>query len=118
MDDVRAVMDAVGLERAAMYGTSEGGAMSLLFAATYPERVRALVLYGGYPRFLASPDYPEGMVSPESAKERMDDLRIRWGQGVTASVMAPERLADHEYLERQQRWERLSEMGRSHRSRM
>jgi pimeloyl-ACP methyl ester carboxylesterase len=47
MDDVRAVMDAAGSGRAALLGTSEGAPMSLLFAATYPERVRALVLYGG-----------------------------------------------------------------------
>jgi len=107
MDDVRAVMDAVSLERAAVFGTSEGGAMSLLFAATYPERVQALVLYGAYPRAVAAPDYPEG-VSPEFAKERMEDLRTRWGQGITASVMAPERVADEPFLERQRRWERLS----------
>src|SRR5262249_50793242 len=48
MDDVRAVMDAAGSERAALFGISEGGSMSLLFAATYPERVPALVLYGSY----------------------------------------------------------------------
>jgi pimeloyl-ACP methyl ester carboxylesterase len=51
MDDVRAVMDAVGSERAALFGISEGGAMSMLFAATYPERTRALVLYGTYGHF-------------------------------------------------------------------
>jgi pimeloyl-ACP methyl ester carboxylesterase len=51
MDDVRAVMDAVGSERAALYGNSEGGAMSMLFAATYPERTRALALYGAYAHY-------------------------------------------------------------------
>ncbi len=50
MDDVRAVMDAVGSERAALFGVSEGGAMSMLFAATYPERTRALAFYGSYAR--------------------------------------------------------------------
>src|SRR6516165_8084897 len=50
MDDVRAVMDAVGSERAALFGISDGGPMSLLFAATYPERVSALVLYGSFAR--------------------------------------------------------------------
>jgi pimeloyl-ACP methyl ester carboxylesterase len=50
MDDVRAVMDAACCERAALFGVSEGGPMSLLFAATYPERARALVLYGSYAR--------------------------------------------------------------------
>src|SRR5215470_5993703 len=82
--------------RLVMFDTSEGGAMSLLFAATYPERVQALVLYGAYPRAVAAPDYPEG-VSPEFAKERMEDLRTRWGQGITASVMAPERVADEPF---------------------
>ena len=51
MDDVRAVMDAAGCERAALFGVSEGGAMSVLFAATYPERTQALVLYGTYSHF-------------------------------------------------------------------
>jgi pimeloyl-ACP methyl ester carboxylesterase len=51
MDDVRAVMDAAGSEHAAVFGTSEGGAMSMLFAATYPERVQALVLCGTYAHF-------------------------------------------------------------------
>ena len=50
MDDVRAVMDAAGSERAALFGVSEGGGMSMLFAATYPERTRALVFYGSYAR--------------------------------------------------------------------
>jgi pimeloyl-ACP methyl ester carboxylesterase len=50
MDDVRTVMDAVNSEQAALFGISEGGAMSMLFAATYPERTRALALYGSYAR--------------------------------------------------------------------
>src|SRR5690242_8532165 len=58
MDDVRAVMDAVGSERAALIGWSEGVAMSSLFAATYPERAWALVLYGGVARELRASDYP------------------------------------------------------------
>ena len=107
MDDVRAVMDAVGLERGVVFGTSEGGAMSLLFTATYPERVQALILYGAYARQVAAPDYPEG-ISPEIAKDRMEALRTRWGQGIMAGVMAAERVADPAFLERLARWERLS----------
>src|SRR5262249_26511709 len=91
--DVRAGMDARGLERGVVFGTSEGGAMSLLFAATYPERVQALILYGAYARQVAAPDYPEG-ISPEIAKDRMEALRTRWGQGIMASHMAPERMTD------------------------
>jgi class 3 adenylate cyclase len=60
MDDVRAVMDAADCERAAIMGWSEGVAMSALFAATYPQRAWALVLYGGFARELRAPDYPWG----------------------------------------------------------
>ena len=58
MDDVRAVMDAVGAERAALLGHVDGAAMAMLFAATYPERVFALVLFQGKPRFVRAPDFP------------------------------------------------------------
>lgn len=61
MDDVRAVIDAAGAEQAALFGISEGGPMSLMFAATYPARTTALVLYGTYARMLRAPDYPIGM---------------------------------------------------------
>ena len=59
MDDVRAVMDAADCERAAVVGLSEGGPMALLFAATYPERVSALVLWATFARIAWAPDYPE-----------------------------------------------------------
>src|SRR5215218_7691395 len=58
MDDVRAVMDAAGSERAVLMGISEGAPMCLLFAATYPERTQALVLHGGMARSTEAPDYP------------------------------------------------------------
>ena len=60
MDDVRAVMDAAGSARAALVGISEGTPMSLLFAATYPERTDALVFIGGFARMMWAPDYPIG----------------------------------------------------------
>jgi pimeloyl-ACP methyl ester carboxylesterase len=69
MDDVRAVMDAVGSRRAALMGVSEGVPMSLLFAATHPERVGALVCHGGLARTLWAPDYPWGV--PEADYQRM-----------------------------------------------
>jgi class 3 adenylate cyclase len=69
MDDVRAVMDAAGSERAAVIGVSEGGPMSALFAATYPDRVWALVLKGSLARSLRAPDYPWGYDEAEALDE-------------------------------------------------
>jgi pimeloyl-ACP methyl ester carboxylesterase/class 3 adenylate cyclase len=79
MDDVRAVMDAVGSERAAIVGVSEGGAMTLLFAATYPERVAAAVLYGAYPSTLAREDFPWG-AAREEIDEAIRDRTRRWNE--------------------------------------
>jgi class 3 adenylate cyclase len=78
MDDVRAVMDAVGSSRAALLGSSEGGPMSALFAATYPERTAALVLYGSLPRFVRAPDYPWGPSREEFEREDEEEART-WG---------------------------------------
>jgi pimeloyl-ACP methyl ester carboxylesterase len=75
MDDVRAVMDAVGSRRAAFYGVSEGAAMSLLFAATYPERTAALILRSAFPRRMWAPDYPWGRTEEEYEREVERDLR-------------------------------------------
>ena len=69
MDDVRAVMDAVGSPRAALLGSSEGGPMSVLFAATYPERTLALVLWSAFPRYTWAPDYPWGLSEQEAEEE-------------------------------------------------
>jgi hypothetical protein len=65
MDDVRAVLDAVGSSRAVVLGISEGGAMSALFAATHPERALALVLMGTFARMMRAPDYPIGLAEDE-----------------------------------------------------
>lgn len=82
MDDVRAVLDAVGSERAALVGISEGGPMSLLFAATYPERVAALVLWSSFARVSLAPDYPEGV--PDEVFERTyARIERYWGSGRT-----------------------------------
>jgi class 3 adenylate cyclase len=78
MDDVRAVMDGAGSEHAALMGVSEGGPLAVLFAATYPERTLALVLYGSAPRFSRAPGYPWGPTREEAHAE-IDDLRRRWG---------------------------------------
>jgi pimeloyl-ACP methyl ester carboxylesterase/class 3 adenylate cyclase len=78
MDDVRAVMDAAGSERAALVGVSEGGPMSVLFAATYPERCRALALYGSLPRFTRAPGFPYGMTREEAERDNAEGERL-WG---------------------------------------
>jgi class 3 adenylate cyclase len=92
MDDLRAVMDAVGSARAAIMGVSEGTPMSILFAATYPERVSALVLQAGAPRFIWAPDYTFG----ESVEENERWIRRaldEWGSPAfleeSVALMAP-----------------------------
>jgi pimeloyl-ACP methyl ester carboxylesterase len=76
MDDVRAVMDAVGSRRAAFFGLSEGAAMSILFAATHPERTAALVVRSGFPRRMWATDYPWGRTEEEYAREVERELRV------------------------------------------
>ncbi len=88
MDDVRAVMDAVGSEQAALFGYSEGGPMCVLFAATYPERTRALVLYGTYAKRLWSDDYPWAPTPDERAAVARD-LEENWGETSDISTMLP-----------------------------
>jgi class 3 adenylate cyclase len=78
MDDVRAVMDAAGSERAALFGVSEGGPMSTLFAATYPERTWALLLFASYPRELWAPDYPYGVTETEWWRD-LDEIETHAG---------------------------------------
>jgi pimeloyl-ACP methyl ester carboxylesterase len=77
MDDIRAVMDAAGSQRAALIGISEGAPMAVLFAATYPERASALVLYGGLARSLWAPDYPMGN-RPGEAERMIEEERTHW----------------------------------------
>ena len=88
MDDVRAVLDAVGSEQAALFGYSEGGPMSILFAATYPERTRALVLYGTYSKRLRSEDY-SWAPTREDRLAVSRELEESWGENVDLSTMIP-----------------------------
>ena len=89
MDDLRAVLAASGSERAAVVGFSEGGSLSILFAATYPERVRALVLYGSFARATVAPDYPEGVEGRKGLEAMRHALETAWGQGTTLEFMVP-----------------------------
>jgi pimeloyl-ACP methyl ester carboxylesterase len=93
MDDVRAVMDAVGSERAALFGYSEGGPMCVLFAATYPARTRALVLYGTYAKRLRSDNYPWAPTWEERVAAA-NVLEADWGEHFDLETMAPNASAD------------------------
>ena len=86
MDDVRAVLDAVGSQRAAFLGTSEAGALSLLFAATYPSRTTALVLLNSYARLAYAPDYPQG-IPAEQAQGLLQAIDEGWGKGVAFEAL-------------------------------
>jgi class 3 adenylate cyclase len=88
MDDVRAVMDAAGSERAAIFGSSEGGLMSVLFAATYPERARALIAHAIYAKRLWSADYPWAP-RPQARAAEIESIERTWGGEMDISNLAP-----------------------------
>jgi pimeloyl-ACP methyl ester carboxylesterase/DNA-binding winged helix-turn-helix (wHTH) protein len=93
MDDVRAVLEAAESTDAVLFGVSEGGPMCALFAATYPERTRGLVMFGTYAKRLWSPDYPWAPTSSE--RERFhDEIRDHWGGPVGIDDRAPSRAQD------------------------
>ena len=88
MTDVEAVMNAVGSERAALLGISEGGPMCSLFAATYPARTEALVMIGTYAKRIKSDDYP--WAPTESDREHfLEEIRRDWGEPVGLEERAP-----------------------------
>jgi pimeloyl-ACP methyl ester carboxylesterase len=107
MDDVRAVMDAVGAERAALLGVSEGGPMATLFAATYPERTAGLVLLGTFARVFRAPDYPIGREESEF-RAFLADLEEQWGTGVGLRALAPTLGDDPEMRASWGRYQRMS----------
>jgi class 3 adenylate cyclase/pimeloyl-ACP methyl ester carboxylesterase len=88
MDDVRAVMDAAGSERAALVGVSEGGPMSILFAATFPERVHSLTLYGASAAIRRTDDHPWQATHEELAATRLL-IEEYWGSGLCLAAMFP-----------------------------
>ncbi len=101
MDDVRAVMDAVDCRQATLLGISEGGAMSMLFAATYPERIRALALYGTYGHF------PSWVMPPDKMAGFLDTIGRIWGTGESMRIFAPSRVNDATFRQWWARFERL-----------
>jgi len=101
MDDVRAVMDAAGSERAALLGISEGGPMSLLFAASHPDRTQALVLCGSYALF------SEAVLPPNKLAEFTAQVEQSWGTGATVASFAPSLAGDSAFRNWWARFERL-----------
>ena len=87
---MRAVLDAAGVERAALVGVSEGGPMSALFAATYPERIQSLVLYGSFAKGSPSADYfPNSTGEYFQLNGRVDEMLDHWGEGRAVAIFAP-----------------------------
>jgi pimeloyl-ACP methyl ester carboxylesterase/class 3 adenylate cyclase len=107
MDDVRAVMDAVGSQRAALFGYSEGGAMCALFAATYPDRASALIMGGAFARRTAAPDYPWGPTA-EQHLAFADQVERDWGGPVGIDARSPSLAHDERYRQWWARWLRAS----------
>lgn len=98
MDDVRAVMEAVGSKQAALCGVSEGGPMCSLFAATYPEKTLALVMIGTYAKRIRDADYPWAP-TPEHRQQFFDEMREQWGGPVGLEERAPSVADDPQFRE-------------------
>jgi pimeloyl-ACP methyl ester carboxylesterase len=99
MDDVRAVMDAAGSEKAVLFGISEGAPMCALFAATYPERTVGLITFGGYACAYRAPGYEWGR-SEEEIAAWLEVLRTRWGSGpIGIETRIPSRVNDERFRE-------------------
>lgn len=96
MEDVHAVMDAAGSEKAVLIGVSEGGPMCSLFAATYPERTTALVMIGTYAKRIKDEDYPWG-VSKEDREKFFEMMQRDWGKPVGIEERAPSMAADENF---------------------
>lgn len=96
MDDIRAVMDAAGSQRAALFGISEGGPLSIVFACTYPDRTSALVVYGSYARWLRDDDYPWGR-SQEEFEDFLAGIDRAWETGEWWIQHNPTALANERY---------------------
>ena len=105
MDDIRAVMDAAGSKRAALFGISEGGPMCSLFAATWPERTAALVLCGTLAAGTRDQDYPWAWAE-EELQAGLAHIEREWGTGVTPRIFAPSIAGDEQAVQSWARFER------------
>ena len=109
MDDLRAVIQAAGFERPAILGISEGGPMSTLYAATYPDEISALVLFGTFARMVETEGFPHG-ISDEQLDKWGSVVRRDWGSPVALDIWAPSRVGDGEF---ERWWARLLRQGTS-----
>jgi len=107
MDDIRAVMDTVGIDRAAIAGMSEGGPLSIMFAATYPSRVDRLILYATFARLSWAPDYQIGRTE-EQVASRLLHIEAAWGTGQVLSRFIQYAPDAETLLQLSARWERLT----------
>jgi pimeloyl-ACP methyl ester carboxylesterase len=107
IDDVLAVLDAVGSERAALFGLSQGGGLAALFAAAHPDRTSALVLFGAYARSTQADDFPWGR-TPEQYETLMRTADEAWGTGAFLPLVAPTVAEDESFKRWWARLERLS----------
>jgi pimeloyl-ACP methyl ester carboxylesterase len=105
MDDLRAVMDAAGSERAFLFGISEGGPMCSLFAATWPKRTAGLVLCNTTARFMVAQNYSWGF-NQQQVERFLARCQTEWGTGVSAKVFAPSKAGDEEFQKSWGRFER------------
>jgi pimeloyl-ACP methyl ester carboxylesterase len=101
MDDVRAVMDAVGIERAVQFGISEGGSLATLFAASHPERTNSLIVYGGFARFV------HWIATDEGFEQLITYIDTQWGSGAFLPYVAPKMAGDSALQQWFGRFERL-----------
>ena len=104
MDDLRAVLNACDSKQAIILGFSEGGALALLYAASYPERVRGLILCGAFARMTRAPNYACGYEIEEMEKLK-GYIRGAWGKGASLRAIAPSQLSDPEFVD----WVEFSE---------
>ena len=109
MSDLTAVCNEIGAARPTLFGISEGGAMAILFAATYPERTSSLILIGAFARRLWAPDFPWGM-PPVQHEHMLGEVRAGWGGPVGLDIRAPSRLGDQRFRDT---WARYLRSGAS-----
>lgn len=106
LDDIVAVLDEAGSQRAVLLGFGGGGSLSMLFAATYPERTSGLVLVNSFPRLADAPDYEWGR-PPALEGETLHVMRTGWGRGVLLDVVAPSKVGDEPFRQWWARYQRL-----------